>query len=178
VISSLISRSSAGAFAFGGLLMLFAPDLLLSALIPGFPPSGLWLGQLLGAAWLGLAWMNWVNRTVLIGGIYARAVVGANAVCYFVGATSLLTLAARGAQPAGLPFTACGQRQLGPRGVSAGRRPGGLPVPQQYQLSHGTESASNRPCGTWGCLLRRYRIPAEQVDHAKIALYRLLDEFT
>lgn len=102
MISSLISRSSAGAFAFGGLLMLFAPDLLLSALIPGFPPSGLWLGQLLGAAWLGLAWMNWVNRTVLIGGIYARAVVGANAVCYFVGATSLLTLAARGAQPAGL----------------------------------------------------------------------------
>lgn len=79
--------------ALGGLALLFAPDVLLSRLIPGYPSSGLWLGQLLGAAWLGLACMNWLNRTALLGGIYARAVVGANAVCYFVGATSLLKAA-------------------------------------------------------------------------------------
>ncbi len=102
MISSLISRSSAGFFALGGLAMLFAPDLVLSALIPGFPVSGLWLGQLLGAAWLGLAWMNWINRTALLGGIYARAVVGANAVCYFVGASSVFKMFTQRAQPAGL----------------------------------------------------------------------------
>lgn len=102
MISSLISRSSAGVFALGGLAMLFAPDLVLSALLPGFPVSGLWLGQLLGAAWLGLAWMNWVNRSALLGGIYARAVVGANAVCYFVGASSVLKAITQGAQPAAL----------------------------------------------------------------------------
>ncbi len=102
MISSLTSRSSAGFFALGGLAMLFAPDLVLSTLLPGFPASGLWLAQLLGAAWLGLAWMNWINRSVLLGGIYARAVVGANAVCYFVGASSLLKVLTQGAQPAAL----------------------------------------------------------------------------
>jgi hypothetical protein len=76
-----------------GLALLFAPDVILPRLIPGYPLAGLWFGQLLAAAWLALANLNWLNRTVLLGGIYARPVVIANTVCYFVGASVLLKAA-------------------------------------------------------------------------------------
>lgn len=102
MLSSLISRASAGVLALGGLILLFAPDLVLAALIPGYPPTGAWLAQLLAAAWLGLASLNWISRGALLGGIYGRPVVAANAVSYFVGATSLLRAALRPGQPAAL----------------------------------------------------------------------------
>jgi hypothetical protein len=90
LISSLLSRASSAVLALGGLVFLFAPDVILPSLIPDSPPSGWWLAQLLAAAWLALACLNWFSRTMLLGGIHGRAVVASNAVCYFVGATSLL----------------------------------------------------------------------------------------
>ena len=102
MLSSLISRASAGVLAVGGLFLVFVPDLVLAALIPGYPPTGAWLAQLLAAAWLGLASLNWISRGALLGGIYGRGVVAANAVSYFVGATSLLRAALRPGQPAPL----------------------------------------------------------------------------
>ena len=85
----------------GGLLFLFAADDILPRLIPAFPPSGAWLGQLLAAAWLGVALLNWFSRSTLLGGIYGRAVVTTNAVLYFVGAMSLLKIVTRpGTSPA------------------------------------------------------------------------------
>lgn len=102
MISSLISRTSAALLAASGLLLLFAPDLILARLIPSYPPTAAWLAQLLAAAWLGLASLNWISRGALLGGIYGRAVVAANAVTYFIGATSLLKAAIRPGQPASL----------------------------------------------------------------------------
>jgi hypothetical protein len=90
VISSALSRVSAAVLAAGGGALLFAPDVLLPALVPGFPPSGLWLGQLVGAAWLGMAALNWLQRAAILGGIYGRPVVLANLVLYFVSALSVL----------------------------------------------------------------------------------------
>jgi hypothetical protein len=90
VISSFVTRISAAVLLAGGLALLFASDVLLPLLVPGFPAAGAWLGQLLGAAWLGVAALNWLHRGALLGGIYGRPVVLANLVLYFVGALSLL----------------------------------------------------------------------------------------
>ena len=90
MISSLISRASASFLGAGGLALLFAPDVVLPRLIPGFPLAGVWIGQLLAASWLEMAALNWLNRSALLGGIYARPVVVANALFYFVSAMVML----------------------------------------------------------------------------------------
>lgn len=90
MISSTLSRISAGVLLLGGLGLLFVSDALLPALIPGFPPSAAWLGQLLAAPWLGIAALNWLQRSALLGGIYGRPIVLANLALYFISALSLL----------------------------------------------------------------------------------------
>ncbi len=70
--------------------MLFVPDVILGALAPGIPSQAHWLGQLLAAAWLGIASLNWLQRTALMGGIYARPLVSTNFVLYFVSALSMV----------------------------------------------------------------------------------------
>ena len=90
MISSRLSRLSAFVLLLGGLILLFASDAVLPALVPGFPPDAAWLGQLLAAAWLGIAALNWLQRSALLGGIYGRATVLANVATYFISALSLL----------------------------------------------------------------------------------------
>jgi len=104
VISSLLGRVSAGVLLVSGAALLFAPDVLLPALIHGFPREARWLGQLLAAAWLGIAALNWLQRHALLGGIYGRPVVMANAALYFVSALSLLRALAEGGSAPGLWF--------------------------------------------------------------------------
>lgn len=98
VVSSAVSRASAAVLGSGGLALLFAADVLLPALVPGLPPTAAWLGQLLGAAWLGVAALNWLQRGAVLGGIYGRPVVFANLVLY-----SVTALSAARALPAGGP---------------------------------------------------------------------------
>ena len=101
MISSRLSRLSAALLLLGGLVLLFAPDIVLPALIPGFPRAAAWLGQLLGAAWLGIAALNWLQRAAMLGGIYGRPIVLANLVLYFISALSLLrSLLGSGGPPA------------------------------------------------------------------------------
>lgn len=102
MISTHVSRASAVALLLGGLALLFAPDVVLPRLVPGFPPAGAWLGQLLAAAWLGVAALNWTSRRTGLGGIYGRPVVLANAALYFISATALARAAARGGGPVAL----------------------------------------------------------------------------
>ena len=90
MISSLVSRVSAAVLLLGGVTLLFASDVVLPALVPAFPPAAVWLGQLLAAAWLGVAALNWFQRGALLGGIYGRSVVVANVALYFISASSLL----------------------------------------------------------------------------------------
>lgn len=98
-ISSLVSRASAVTLLAAGLALLFAPDALLSALVPGFPEAGYWIGQVLGAAWLGVASLNWWSRASILGGIYGRPVVFTNFALYFIGAIPLLKAATAGGAP-------------------------------------------------------------------------------
>jgi len=99
LISTSITRISGILQLLGGLVLLFVPDVMLPRLIPGFPAGGAWLGQLLAAAWLGFAALNWLSQSALLGGIYGRAVVVGNATFYFVAALSLFKVITRQGVP-------------------------------------------------------------------------------
>ena len=100
MFSSVVSQISALVLFLSGLVLLFAPDVVLPAVVSGFPASGAWLGQLLAAAWFGVAALNWLQRRALLGGIYGRPTVLANAALYFISALSLLrVLLGPGAPP-------------------------------------------------------------------------------
>lgn len=89
--SQLVRKSmaaSAMCFALFGLLLLFAPEDLSGLLGP--EPTNHTLMQLLGAALLGFAAMNWIARGSALGGIYGRAVVAGNQTHLVVGALLLL----------------------------------------------------------------------------------------
>jgi hypothetical protein len=102
VISSLVSRVSAALLSLAGLALLFASDVLLPAVVPGLPPAAAWLGQLLAAAWLGVAALNWLQRAAVLGGIYGRPIVIANLALYFVSALSLFRALVSAGTPSAL----------------------------------------------------------------------------
>ena len=97
--STLVSRISAAVLLTGGLAFLFAPGAVLPRLIPDYPPTALWLGQLLGSAWLGVAALNWASRATILGGIYGRPIVLANLAIYFTGVLVMLGAARRATLP-------------------------------------------------------------------------------
>lgn len=100
MISSVLSYVSALLLFVAGLLLLFAPDTVLPAVVPGFPAAGMWLGQLLAAAWFGVAALTWLQRRAVLGGIYGRPTVLANFALYFISALTLLrVLLSHGAPP-------------------------------------------------------------------------------
>jgi hypothetical protein len=90
---------SAVLFGVSGLGMLFAPDEVAPLL--GLA-AGAVLVQLLGAALLGIAAMNWTARGMALGGIYGRAVTAGNQVHAFIGAMVLVRYAFSTGGPAGM----------------------------------------------------------------------------
>ena len=98
MISRNIATASAFVFAAAGVLLLFASDDLLPRLVPGVSRDAAWIGQVLGAAWLGMAGLNWMSRGSVLGGIYGRPIVMANAVTWFITTTVLLKASLGGAQ--------------------------------------------------------------------------------
>ena len=80
---------SAIVLAVAGVLLLFAPDEIGGMLVP---PPGLAgpFGQLLGAALLGFATLNWIGRHHPLGGIYGRAIVAGNQAHFTIGAVVLV----------------------------------------------------------------------------------------
>lgn len=87
--STAITTLSACVLAAGGVALLFASDELLPWLIPGTPASTTVLGQLVAAGWLAVAWLDWSQRHLVIGGIYGRPMVLANLALYMVSAFSV-----------------------------------------------------------------------------------------
>jgi hypothetical protein len=81
-----------------GITALFAPEVLLSAIsmaeaVPHWPV------QLLAAAWLALAMLDWMTRGFTMGGILGRPVVMANFTHYFVAALVSVRPALAGGRP-------------------------------------------------------------------------------
>lgn len=70
--------------------LLFAPELALARFAIEPAPSALPLAQLYGAALLGLAMTSWTARTMLLGGIYGRAIVTGGFAHSFAGAFVLV----------------------------------------------------------------------------------------
>jgi hypothetical protein len=106
VTSTLVSRASAAFLLIGGLSLLFAADTVLSRLDSDYPATAFWVGQLLGAAWLGVAALNWLTRSTLLGGIHGRPVVLANVVLHVISAMVILKAAQRAGFPPALSVVA------------------------------------------------------------------------
>src|SRR3954454_7089489 len=83
----LLQTVSLAVLGVCGVVGLFAPEVLLSAIGMAFVTPH-WPVQLLAAAWLGLAALNWSTRGFTMGGILRRPVVHANFAHYLIAAMS------------------------------------------------------------------------------------------
>lgn len=92
-ISSVLTRTTTAYLTVIGAVTLFAADAVLPALIPAFPPSALFLGQLIAGGWLAMAAMNWQHRAQMLGGIYGRPIVYANLLMFTITALGVLRAA-------------------------------------------------------------------------------------
>ena len=88
-LSTVVSHTSALVLGGGGLAMLFVPRSIAATL--GAPSSTAtdMLVQLLGSAWLGFACLSWLQRRAIIGGVFMRPLVFANAMHFMVAAVVL-----------------------------------------------------------------------------------------
>ena len=85
--------ASAAVMAAIGLVLSFAPEETLSFFrqpVSGALPV---LLQLAGALYLGFAFMNWMAKGSVLGGIYGRAIVMGNFLHFIIGALALLKVA-------------------------------------------------------------------------------------
>jgi len=91
-------------YAILGGVALFAPDELAWRL--GAPATSALLLQLLAAAYLSMAALDWIGRRAIYGGIYGRGIVVANFTHGFIGATVMVQAGLRtGFTPASLALT-------------------------------------------------------------------------
>lgn len=72
-----------------GVVLLFAPELFFALFNLSNSPEGSVSAQLFSAALIGVGLMNWTARSLVLGGIYGRAIVHGNFVfsfiCFLVG---------------------------------------------------------------------------------------------
>lgn len=89
-LSTAITTFSALVLAAGGVALLFGSDVLLPRVLPGVDARATVLGQLVAAGWLAIAWLNWNQRRIIVGGIYGRLVVLPTLALYLISAFSLM----------------------------------------------------------------------------------------
>lgn len=91
--TKLLMMTSALLMAVCGAALLFVPHEILNYF--GTPNGGIGVlfVQLAGALFFGFAMMNWMAKTVLIGGIYARPLAIGNFAHFSIGALGLLKFA-------------------------------------------------------------------------------------
>jgi hypothetical protein len=94
----VLQTLSTAVLGVAGLAGLFAPEVLLSAISMAFVTPH-WPVQLLAAAWIGLAMLNWSTRGFTIGGILGRPIILANFAHFFVAAASTVRPALAGGRP-------------------------------------------------------------------------------
>lgn len=72
------------------LALIFAPELVLARFAIEPVPAAIPLAELYGAALFGIAITSWIARTMLLGGIYGKAVVAGGFGHALVGALALV----------------------------------------------------------------------------------------
>ena len=95
--SNLVMKYAAIILCLVGITCLFIPKEILTIFNATSDDVQGLIVQLLGAAFLGFAALDWASRQSLLGGIYGRPVVSANQVHFVIG--SLLTAKAAMSQP-------------------------------------------------------------------------------
>jgi hypothetical protein len=88
--TKLLMIASAGLLGVGGAALLFVPHEILNYFGTASTGLSVMFVQLTGALCFGFAMMNWMAKTVLIGGIYARPLAIGNFTHFFIGALGLL----------------------------------------------------------------------------------------
>lgn len=97
--SRVLLSVTALVLALGGAALLFAPDVAAGALRID-SGAGIWPWQVLAAAWLGLAALDWASRGSVVGGIYARPVASANFTHFLIVSLVLARVVLGGGQSA------------------------------------------------------------------------------
>jgi hypothetical protein len=91
--TKILMMTSAILMAFGGIALQFVPHEILNYFgAPSTEVTALF-AQTAGALYMGFAMMNWMAKTVLIGGIYARPLAVGNFAHFLIGALALLKYA-------------------------------------------------------------------------------------
>ena len=85
--------ASAAMMSIFGIALSFFPMEILNYLRPSSEFPYTILLQITGALYLGFALMNWMAKTVLIGGIYARPLAMGNFMHFVVGCLALIKVA-------------------------------------------------------------------------------------
>jgi hypothetical protein len=91
-----------------GILLLFAPELLLEALGTEMVEPLPVVVQVLAGVYLSFALMNWTIRASVIGGIYNRPLALGNFTHFFIGMLVLLKYLFTGSMPMVLVIATCG----------------------------------------------------------------------
>lgn len=88
--TKLIMTLSALLMYLFGIVLTFAPDMILSYFNLDFNPIILFLVQILGALYFGFGMLNWMSKGRPIGGIYNRPVCIANLSHFLIAGLALL----------------------------------------------------------------------------------------
>ncbi|RED96979.1 hypothetical protein C7460_11327 [Marinoscillum furvescens DSM 4134] len=91
---------SAILLALAGISLSFLPQEISTYLSGSSHPVFSLALQLLGALYLGMAMLNWMNKNKLLGGIYGRPITMANFIHFLVGGLSLVKATSVANQPA------------------------------------------------------------------------------
>jgi len=91
--TKILMITSALLMAICGILFQFIPNIILRLFEVDSNPILPLLVQMMGAMYLGFAMMNWMAKTVLIGGIYARPLAMGNLLHFMIGALALIKFA-------------------------------------------------------------------------------------
>lgn len=99
-------EATAVVLGVAALALIFAPELALARFGIGQVPAAIPLGELYGAALFGLAITAWFARTMLLGGIYGKAIVAGGFSHALVGVFALVH-AVRASSDNGFLWGAC-----------------------------------------------------------------------
>ncbi|MFC5625785.1 hypothetical protein [Algoriphagus winogradskyi] len=88
--TKLVMTSSAILMYAAGIILTFAPDLILQVLELSTDQISLFLMQIVGALYFGFGMLNWMNKGRPIGGIYNRPVAIANLSHFMIAGLALL----------------------------------------------------------------------------------------